>query len=78
MYRKNNIILLLLFLSLSGVLSEDSTNSFVGKVVELEPVALDVVLPLYDNVIVFFSRQTEDNSEYIKMFEESVKQLKMS
>ena len=78
MYRKNNIILLLLFLSVSGVRSEDSTHSFVGKVVELEPVALDVVLPLYDNVIVFFSRQTEDNSEYIKMFEESVKQLKMS
>ena len=65
----SNTLKITLILSLLCLaFSDDQKIQIEGKVVEIEPVALDVVVPLYDNVVVFFHRGTTSQTS-ISMFE---------
>ena len=67
-------ILILSFFCLA--LCEEQKIEIVGKVVEIEPVALDVVIPLYENVVVLFHRGTTSETA-VSMFETATSEMNL-
>lgn len=52
---------------------ESQSSGVVKKVVEVEPVALDIILPIYERVVVLFTHGIDEQNT--KIYEDSVQKL---
>jgi hypothetical protein len=55
------ILLIFILIWIPSVRSSQSNTDIVGKVVEIEPVALEVILPIYERVVVLFMNGVKEN-----------------
>lgn len=63
-------LIVLLLLCVNWAKNEDIV---IGRVVEIQPVALDVILSIYDKTVVFFTNGL--NKDHIELYENSIRDL---
>ena len=68
-----SLILLTTLIVLSYCDSQTQPIEVVGKVVEVEPVALDVILSIYDRSVVLFTKGI--SPQITQLFENSIKNI---